>query len=97
MVKIDLIASDDRIAELIEVAINANCPTDIPLDKCDGMLPALVVPLQSTSKDYLEWVHEQCVEMDQTDAHYNEDPFANKKPTAHEKIMGMADFEKPKA
>lgn len=83
-VRVDLIAADDRIAELIEVAIAAAGDEDMPV---------LVAPVAQSSKDYLEWAQEQCVEMDQSDAHYNDDPFAQKKPTAHEKIMGMADFQ----
>ena len=84
-VRVDLVTTDDRVAELIEVAVAAAGD--------DGM-PVLVTPVAQASSDYLEWAKEQCVEMDQTDAHYNDDPFAKKRPTAHEKIMGMADFQK---
>lgn len=50
-----MIASDDRIAELIEVAIAA---------AGDEAMPILVSAVAQSSKDYLEWAKEQCVEMD---------------------------------
>lgn len=86
-VRVDLIASDDRIAELIEIALAA---------AGDDAMPILVSSVAQSSTDYLEWAKEQCVEMDPSDStQFNEDPFATKRPTANEKIMGMADFQKP--
>ena len=49
-VLIEAVTQDDRVAELIEVAIKANGG--------DDMMPILVTPLAQASKDYLSWVKE---------------------------------------
>ena len=54
-VRVDLISSDERIAQLIEVAIAA---------AGDEEMPVLVSAVAQSSKDYLEWAKEQCVEME---------------------------------
>jgi hypothetical protein len=78
------VTQDDRIAEFIEVATKAEGSDKMPL---------LVVPLHQASKEYLEWITTQTMEFDTSDAHYDDDPFANHAPVAHEEIAGMKDFQ----
>merc|ERR1711935_1147467 len=78
------VTQDDRIAEFIEVATKAEGSDKMPL---------LVVPLHQASKEYLEWITTQTMEFDTSDAHYDDGPFANHAPVAHEEIAGMKDFQ----
>jgi uncharacterized protein involved in tolerance to divalent cations len=78
------VTQDDRIAEFIEVATKA---------EGNDKMPLLVIPLHQASKEYLEWITTQTMEFDQTDAHYDDDPFANHAPVAHERVAGMKDYQ----
>lgn len=69
--RLEFITSDDRIPELIEtcIAVSQNDNLDI-----------IVVQMTEVSPDYAKWVTLQSTEVDQTDAYYNLDPFAEIKP-----------------
>jgi len=69
--RVEMITSDDRIPELIEtcIAVSQNDNLDI-----------IVVQMTEVSPDYAKWVSLQSTEVDQTDAYYNVDPFAEIKP-----------------
>jgi len=78
------VTQDDRIAEFIETATKAEGSDKMPL---------LVVPLHQASKEYLEWVTTQTMEFDKSEAHYDDDPFANHAPVANEDVSKMQDFQ----
>jgi len=59
----------------------------------DDKMPLLIIPLQQASKEYLGWVTEQTMESDQSEAHYDDDPFANHAPVAEERISKMQDYQ----
>lgn len=73
------------MAEMVETAVSVNGDENMPL---------LVTPLAQSSKEYLDWVKEQTMEVDQSEAHYDDDPFANHKPVSEERVAGMKDFQK---
>ena len=78
------VTQDDRIAEYIEVAVKA---------EGNDKMPLLVIPLHQASKEYLQWITTQTMEFDQSEAHYDDDPFANHAPVAHEDVSVMKDFQ----
>lgn len=78
------VTQDDRVAELIEVAVKA---------EGNDKMPLLIIPLHQASKEYLEWVTTQTMEFDQSEAHYDDDPFANHAPVAHEDVAKMQDYQ----
>lgn len=80
-----MVTSDDRVAEMIEVAVSASG---------DANLDLLVTPIENASPDYIKWAKNQTIEQDQTDAFYNVDPFANSTPIASERVAGMRDYKK---
>jgi len=69
MIKLDMITSDDRIAELIEeVGVNLG-----------NLYPAfdlVVTPLATGSKEYIKWVKEQTMKRDPQQAFFNIKPEA---------------------
>ena len=78
------VTQDDRIAEFIEVAVKA---------EGNDKMPILVIPLHQASKEYLEWITTQTMEFDQSEAHYDDDPFADHAAVADEDISKMKDFQ----
>ena len=79
------ITSDERIAEVIETAVEKSGNEELKI---------LINPYQVSSPHYIEWVLNQTVEADQSAALYNVDPFANSTPVANETVAKLSHFEK---
>ena len=83
-VYLDMVTSDDRVAEMIETAIKVSG---------DPNLDILVTPLSGVSPDFSEWAKKQTIEADPSDSLYNDDPFKGSTPIAEEAIAKMQDFQ----
>lgn len=81
---LDVMTSDDRIAEMVETAISVTN---------NELLNVLVSPYNTASADYVAWAKNQTIEADQSEAYYNVDPFANSTPIANETVAKMKDFK----
>lgn len=85
---ISAITTDERVAEMIETAVEHSGDENIKF---------LVNPWQTAGPDYIAWVVNQTVEADQSNALYNVDPFANSTPVAHEDVAKLDDYHDPPA
>jgi len=81
--RVVMITSDDRVAELIEevVDVTKNENADI-----------LVRQMTAASTEYNKWAKLQTEALDDTNAYYKKDAFANSKPVSSETVSGMTDF-----
>jgi hypothetical protein len=77
------ITTDEGVAELIETAVEKSG---------NEHLKVLVNPYQVSSPNYLDWVKNQTIEADQSQAFYNIDPFANSTPVANETVAKLDHF-----
>lgn len=87
-VRMNMVTTDDRVAEVIELAYDI---TKNP------KLPVLVTTLHAAGGDYIAWVKQQAEANGDDDAFYNADPFDKSKAIAHEAVSKMEDHEKKEA
>ena len=70
-----MITSDDRVAELIEEVANSQ----VNKSSNPGYFDLVVSPLATGSKEYIKWIKEQTMKLqDNAPAFYNEKPAESK-------------------
>ena len=81
--RLNLITSDDRVAELIEaiVAQTKNEKADV-----------LVRQMTAASKEYNTWAKKQCEAQSEENAYYKDNAFANNTPVSSETVARLEHF-----
>jgi hypothetical protein len=77
------LTNDDRVAELIEEAIDIQQREDLDI---------LIWQISDVSDEYKTWTEVQTEELDQNNIFSDDDPFENSKAVSSEATADMQDF-----